>query len=125
MLKDLFCIFKERWIARLINHRFSITSPCGKGHWNAINIRSILTNEKYKSDVLLQKSYTVDFLTKKKKMNEGETPQYYVHDNHEAIIPTETFEMVQILMTSRKKGKNRLSSVSIFPSKIKCADCVS
>lgn len=100
-----------------------IPSPGGKNHWNASNIRSILTNEKYKGDALLQKSYTVDFLTKKKKMNEGEIPQYYVRDNHEAIIPPETFEMVQTLMATRKKGKNRLSSVSIFSSKIKCADC--
>ena len=100
-----------------------IPSPGGKDHWNASNIRSILTNEKYKGDALLQKSYTVDFLTKKKKMNEGEIPQYYVRDNHEAIIPPETFEMVQALMATRKKGKNRLSSVSVFSSKIKCADC--
>lgn len=100
-----------------------VPSPGGKDHWNASNIRSILTNEKYKGDALLQKSYTVDFLTKKKKMNEGEIPQYYVRDNHEAIIPPETFEMVQTLMATRKKGKNRLSSVSIFSSKIKCADC--
>lgn len=100
-----------------------IPSPGGKDHWNASNIRSILTNEKYKGDALLQKSYTVDFLTKKKKMNEGEIPQYYVRDNHEAIIAPETFEMVQTLMATRKRGKNRLSSVSIFSSKIKCADC--
>ena len=100
-----------------------IPSPGGKDHWNASNIRSILTNEKYKGDALLQKSYTVDFLTKKKKMNEGEIPQYYVRDNPEAIRPPEPFEMVQALMATRKKGKNRLSSVSIFSSKIKCADC--
>ena len=44
-------------------------------------------------DALLQKSFTVDFLTKKKKANEGEIPQYYVKDNHEAIIDPETFEI--------------------------------
>ena len=47
--------------------------------------RSILKNEKYKGDALLQKGYTVDFLTKKKKKNEGEVPQYYVRNSHEAI----------------------------------------
>ena len=57
------------------------------------------------------------------KENNGEVPQYYIEHSHEAIIPPETFEMVQTLMTTRKKGKNRLSSVSIFSSKIKCADC--
>ena len=43
----------------------------------------ILTNEKYKGDALLQKVFTTDFLTKKKKKNEGEVPQYYVTGNHE------------------------------------------
>ncbi len=100
-----------------------ILSPGGKDHWNASNIRSILTNEKYKGDALLQKTYTVDFLTKKKKANEGEIPQYYVRDNHEAIIPPDTFEAVQTLMASRTKGKNRRSSVSIFSSRVKCGCC--
>ena len=100
-----------------------IPPPGGKDHWNASNIRSILTNEKYKGDALLQKTYTVDFLTKKKKANEGEIPQYYVRDNHEAIIDRETFEMVQALMATRTKGNNRRSCVSVFSSRIMCADC--
>ena len=63
-----------------------IKTPGGKDKWNQSTVRSILTNEKYKGDALLQKSYTVDFLTKKTKTNEGEVPQYYVENNHEAII---------------------------------------
>ena len=109
-------------IARTLTDE-GIPSPGGKDHWNPSNIKSILTNEKYKGDALLQKSFTVDFLTKKKKTNEGEIPQYYVKDNHEAIIDPETFEMVQTLMATRKKGRNRKSSVSIFSSKVKCGDC--
>ena len=109
-------------IARTLSSE-GIPSPGGKDHWNASNIRSILTNEKYKGDALLQKTYTVDFLTKKKKNNEGEIPQYYVRDNHEAIIPPDTFEAVQILRASRKAGKNRRSSVSIFSSRVKCGCC--
>lgn len=109
-------------IARTLTEE-GIPSPGGKDHWNPSNIKSILTNEKYKGDALLQKSFTVDFLTKKKKTNEGEIPQYYVKDNHEAIIDPETFEMVQTLMTTRTKGRNRKSSVSIFSSKVKCGDC--
>ena len=76
-------------IARTLTEE-GIPSPGGKDHWNPSNIKSILTNEKYKGDALLQKSFTVDFLTKKKKANEGEIPQYYVKDNHEAIIDPET-----------------------------------
>lgn len=109
-------------IARMLTEE-GIPSPGGKDHWNPSNIKSILTNEKYKGDALLQKTFTVDFLTKKKKANEGEIPQYYVKDNHEAIIDPETFEMVQTLMATRKKGRNRKSSVSIFSSKVKCGDC--
>ena len=90
-------------IARILTGE-GIPSPGGKDHWNPSNIKSILTNEKYKGDALLQKSFTVDFLTKKKKANEGEIPQYYVKDNHEAIIDPETFEMVQALMATRKRA---------------------
>lgn len=54
--------------------------------WYESTIRSILKNEKYKGDALLQKSYTVDFLTKKRVKNEGEVTQYYVEENHPAII---------------------------------------
>lgn len=63
-----------------------IKTPSGKDKWNAATVRRILTNEKYKGDALLQKEFTVDFLTKKTKKNCGEIPQYYIEDDHEAII---------------------------------------
>ena len=52
-----------------------IPSPGGKEAWSSSTVKSILTNEKYKGDALLQKVYTTDFLSKKKKKNEGEVPQ--------------------------------------------------
>ena len=100
-----------------------ILTPGGKKKWSAGTVNAILRNEKYKGDALLQKSFTVDFLTKEKKKNEGEIPQYYVIGNHEAIIPPSTFDRVQRLLEQRKAGKNRISSVSIYSSKIKCGDC--
>lgn len=100
-----------------------IKSPGGKDKWNAGAVRSILTNEKYKGDALLQKSYTVDFLTKKKKVNEGEIPQYYVEGNHEAIIQPEIFELVQQELERRKNSRGRHSGVHLFSSKIKCGQC--
>ena len=57
----------------------------GKKTWSVSTINSILCNEKYKGDALLQKTFTVDFLTKTTKRNEGEIPQYYVTGNHEPI----------------------------------------
>lgn len=50
----------------------------GKSKWYESTISSILSNEKYKGDALLQKTYTVDFLTKKRAENKDEVPQYYV-----------------------------------------------
>jgi DNA invertase Pin-like site-specific DNA recombinase len=100
-----------------------IPSPSGKKKWNQSTVKSILMNEKYKGDALLQKSYTVNFLTKRTKTNEGEIPQYYVEGNHKAIIDPETFEMVQREMARRTKGRNRHSGVHLFSGKIKCGDC--
>lgn len=80
-------------------------------------------NEKYKGDALLQKYYTVDFLSKKMKKNEGEVPQYYVENNHAAIIDPTTFDLVQAEIIKRTNGKNRYSGVGLFSSKIKCGEC--
>lgn len=55
----------------------------------------MLRNEKYMGDALLQKTYTVDFMTKKKVINKGIVPQYYVEDDNEPIIPKELFYRVQ------------------------------
>lgn len=104
--------------------RRGIKSPSGKDHWNAGTVRRMLSNEKYKGDLLLQKAFTVDFLTKKTKINRGEVPQYYVEGNHEAIISPEVFDMVQAEKERRMRVKGgRYSGVSIFSNKIKCGDC--
>jgi site-specific DNA recombinase len=65
-------------------------------------IRRILSNEKYKGDALLQKTYTVDFLNKKRAENEGQVPQHYVEDSHPAIIDKDTWATVQLEMERRK-----------------------
>jgi DNA invertase Pin-like site-specific DNA recombinase len=75
-----------------------IPTPGGKAVWGATTIKSILTNEKMKGDALLQKSYTVDFLTKRKKVNEGEVPQYYVENAHPAIIEPAVFELEPVFI---------------------------
>ena len=100
-----------------------IKTPAGKDVWNQQTVRRMLSNEKYKGDALLQKEFTVDFLQKKMKKNEGEVPQYYVEGNHEAIISPAVFDMVQAELTKRKRGGTRYSGVSIFSNKIKCGDC--
>ena len=100
-----------------------ILSPAGKKKWYTRTVESILKNEKYKGSALLQKSFTVDFLTKKKKKNEGEVPQYYVENSHPAIISAEDFEQVQAEFERRKTIGKMYSSASVFSSKIKCGCC--
>ena len=99
-----------------------IKSPSGKDRWYISTVRSILTNEKYRGDALIQKQYTADFLDKTRRRNMGEIPQYYVEEHHEAIIPPELFDFVQAEIKEReKRGKH--SGVSIFANKIKCGCC--
>lgn len=100
-----------------------VKTPGGKDAWSISTVKSILSNEKYKGDALLQKSYTVDYLTKKTKVNEGEIPQYYVEGDHEAIIAPETFDLVQREMKKRGNGIMYHSGVHVFSSKIRCGQC--
>lgn len=99
----------------------AIPTPRGKTIWPASTIRSILTNEKYKGDALLQKTFTTDFLTKATKANEGEVPQYYVTANHEPIIAPSTWEAVQAEL-ARRSGKGT-ANTHPFASRIQCAQC--
>jgi len=75
----------------------------GAGHkkWHETNIKQILTNEKYIGDALLQKTYTVDILEKKREANKGQVPKYYVENSHEGIIPKDIFLKVQEEITRR------------------------
>ncbi|WP_368388400.1 recombinase family protein [Schaalia turicensis] len=98
-----------------------ILTPRGKNIWSASTIRSILSNEKYKGDALLQKSFTTDFLTKTMKVNEGEVPQYYVTGNHEPIITPATWDVVQAEL-ARRAGKGT-SNTHPFANKITCSEC--
>lgn len=107
--------------AYLAEHK--ILSPMGKEKWSKSTIMSILTNEKYKDEAILQKSFTVDYLTKKKKQNQGEVPMCHVKDSHEAIISPDIFEMVQTEIEKRKDLNGRHSGSGVFSSKIVCGVC--
>lgn len=68
---------------------------------------------------MLQKHYTQDFLTKKQVKNNGEVEQFYVSDDHEAIIDKKTFDMVQLEI----KNRDLRYSSDIIGSKLVCAKC--
>ena len=102
-------------IAKLLTAE-GIPSPGGKEVWSSSTVKSILTNEKYKGDALLQKVYTVDFLTKQKKVNEGEVPQYYVENNHQAIINPSVFEEAQHQMAAGIPGRTGRAARASSPA---------
>lgn len=107
-----------------------IPTATGNMKWRSDGIRKILTNEKYMGDALLQKTYTVDVLTKKRVANNGIVPQYYVENNYEAIIPRQLFMQVQEelqrrahLRTENGKTKRVYSSKYALSSIIYCGKC--
>ncbi len=103
----------------------------GKAKWYEGSIRKMLSNEKYKGEALLQKTYTVDFLSKKRVINKGEIPQYYVEESHPAIIDKDTWEAVQIEMERRKayaekyniKKMDYITNDNPFAGKVICGCC--
>ena len=111
-----------------------ILSPSGKATWSKATIQNILRNEKYAGDVLLQKTFTADFLTKKVKKNRGEVTQYYVTDNHPAIIPREIFQQVQLELARRssrpkvsqrktKTERGKYTSKFALSERLVCGEC--
>ncbi|MDK2965015.1 recombinase family protein [Lacrimispora sp.] len=112
-----------------------ILTVTGNTEWHATVIDKMLSNEKYMGDALMQKTYTVDFLTKKKVLNKGIVPKYYIEDNHEAIIPKELFNRVQeekarrtaiYRPAARKKDapvKGKYSAKYILSDIMVCAEC--
>ncbi len=100
-----------------------IPTPSGKKVWQVSVVESILTNEKYKGDARLQKSFTTDFLNKKMKTNEGEVPQYYVENSHPAIIDPTEWQKVQAEIARRKNSSKRNNCSSPFAGKVFCGDC--
>ena len=107
-----------------------ILTAANKRKWRPETLKKILQNEKYIGDALLQKTYTIDFLSKKRVVNNGIVPQYYVENSHEPIIPREFFMQVQEEMVRRanlqagKSGKRRVySSKYALSSIVYCGEC--
>ena len=109
-------------IARTLTEQ-GVPTPAGKEQWCSSTVKSILTNEKYKGSALLQKRFTVDFLTKKSKVNEGEVPQYYIEESHPAIIEPKEFELVQAELLRRQNLRRQYNGKSVFAARLVCGDC--
>ena len=91
-----------------IKHRLEdagIETTTGKRTWSTGTIYNILTNEKIMGDVLLQKTFTADYLTKRRVKNSGQQKQYYVKNHHEAVIPKTVYYKIQEEIARRSSLK--------------------
>ena len=90
----------------------NLLTATGKKIWSESNIKSILKNEKYVGDALLQKTFTVDCISKKVQKNNGERPMYLVTNHHDPIIDRDTFNRVQQEL-ARRTSKRKISDKTI------------
>ena len=97
-----------RQIAEALSER-GLKNAKGNTDWTHSNVASILQNEKYTGDALLQKTFVTDCITKKVKKNNGELPMYLVKDHHEAIIERVTFNRVQTEIARRTSLRKPLT----------------
>ena len=106
----------------------------GSTTWTTVNIRSILTNEKYCGDVLLQKTFIQDCISKKVIPNTGQLPKYLIQNHHEGIVSRETFDAVQLEMArqnakagatrkSTPTGRGKYSGKHVLSNLLFCGEC--
>lgn len=100
-----------------------VLTPAGRTKWSVSTVRSILSNEKYKGEALLQKTFTVDYLTKEVRKNNGEVPSVRVRNSHEPIIEPEVFDRVQSMLAKSAKRRAKVRTRHPFAGKLICGDC--
>ena len=110
-----------------------IKTPQGKAVWSREQIRNMLSNERYTGDMLLQKTFTENCITKKVRKNRGELPKYLITNNHPAIIDRATFKAVQNEMAKRgniqrtsdkaKTEQGKYSGKYVLSNLLVCGEC--
>nr|WP_317729254.1 recombinase family protein [Clostridium tetani] len=85
-------------------------SPRGSSKWSATTVLGIIKNEKYKGDLLMGKTFTLDPITKRRLENFGEEDKFYIKDHHEGIISEEDFDKAQAIRLRRAKNRNTVGS---------------
>ena len=134
IVKRIFTEFMDGINPDVIAQRLNaeqIPGVMGEPKWVCGTIWGILKNEKYMGDACLQKTYTADFLTKKTTKNEGQVAQYYVENDHEAIIDKRFWEAVQAEIQRRKdymekyhlRTLGRYTDEQPFSNRVICGTC--
>jgi DNA invertase Pin-like site-specific DNA recombinase len=125
--------FLEGWTVSEISRRLNeegVPGVHGKATWYPISIERVLKNEKHVGDILMQKTFTSDFLTKTVRENNGQLEQYYIKDNHPGIVSREEWDAVQLELERRESFRQRHSIHTIgsstddpYYSRVFCAAC--
>ena len=126
IVRSIYAMYIDGLSSSLIANELTargILSPGGKAKWSTSTVDSILVNEKYKGDAILQKSFTLDFLQGHRKTNDGELPQYHFTGTHDAIIEPDVFDHVQRERERRRALGRSYSGKDIFSCRITCGDC--
>ena len=111
-----------------------VLTATGRKDWTTQAIQRILQNEKYMGDVLLQKTFTANFLEGRPRKNNGELPKYYIENNHPAIVSREVFHRVQEEIARRKSkhpaakkhtktNRGKFTSKYALSERLVCGDC--
>ena len=111
-------------IAKKLNSQ-GIATKFG-GPWVSCTIDKILRNEKYAGEMILQKTFQQDHISKKKRFNQGELPKYYVKNSHEPIVSREIFEQVQQTIANRAAKYHPAKVMPVeypFTGRIFCENC--
>ena len=131
VLRKIYRLFLQGYsstkISEILNEQ-GINTATGKGTWQSSTIRRMLTNVIYKGDMLLQRQYTVDYLTKKKRTNRGELLQYYIEGDHEGIVSRFVYDYIQEKYAERSKSMSndnfkKFHGTRLYESKIICKKC--
>lgn len=126
IIREIYRLFLEGWSCNSIAKHLTgqgVKTPGGKDLWRTTTVKSILTNEKYHGNAILQKRYTVDYLTKKTKANEGELPKYFVENSHPAIVTAEQYLLAQEELKRRAETPGLISTANCFSGRIICGEC--
>ena len=133
VVRRIYRDFLEGWTPSEISRRLNaegVPGVHGVANWYPCTIERMLQNEKHVGDLLMQKTYTADFLTKTQADNNGDLEQYFIKDDHPAIIPRDDWDAVQIELARRESFRQRhgirtsgSSNDDRFYSRIFCAHC--
>lgn len=106
----------------------------GSSKWSDTTIMGILKNEKYKGDILLGKTFTVDPISKRRLKNFGESDRFYMENHHEPIIPAEVFDAAMEITKERRPSalginqftnakREKITKMYAFSSMLECGFC--